>query len=175
MGEPLRRMVDLPEQAEIVTFFPHNSGGQLIVASDAGDGFVVAEDDIVAQTRAGKQVLNVKDETRAAVCVPVDGDHVAVVSQNARLLVFPLSELPQMGRGKGVRLQKYLMARGRQGILEIDGGLSDVTTFYWEHGLSWPMGGGKTRTEPNMTEWRGKRASAGKRVPYGFPKTGKFS
>ena len=80
-----------------------------------------------------------------------------------------------MTRGKGVRLQKYNMARGRQGALELDGGLSDLTTFAWAEGLSWSMGGGKTRHEPDMSDWKGKRAGVGKRAPYGFPRTNRFS
>jgi len=174
MGEPVRLMIDLPNEAEIITIFAHKPDRKLIVASSAGDGFVVPETDVVAQTRGGKQVLNAKGTARALICVPVEGDHVAVVSQNAKLLVFPLRDLPEMGRGKGVRLQKYNMARGRQGSLELDGGLSDVTTFNWADGLSWPMGGGKTRIEPDMSDWLGKRAGLGKRVPYGFPKSNMF-
>jgi topoisomerase-4 subunit A len=173
MGEPLRLMVDLPNEAEIVTLFIHRPGEKLVVASAEGNGFVVAEDDVIAQTRSGKQVLNVKD-TVALVCKPVTGDHVAICSQNGKFLIFPLSELPEMGRGKGVRLQKYNKARGRQGALELDGGLSDLTTFAWADGLSWEMGGGKTRHEPDMSEWLGKRAGVGKRPPYGFPKDYKF-
>ncbi|KPP83294.1 MAG: topoisomerase IV subunit A [Rhodobacteraceae bacterium HLUCCO07] len=173
MGEPLRLMVDLPNDAGIVALFIHRPGGKLVVASANGNGFVVPEDDVVAQTRSGKQVLNVKD-TMAAVARRVAGDHVAVCSQNGKFLVFPLSELPEMGRGKGVRLQKYNLARGRQGALELDGGLADLTTFEWARGLSWEMGGGKTRHEPDMSEWLGKRASVGKRPPYGFPKSYRF-
>jgi topoisomerase-4 subunit A len=108
------------------------------------------------------------------IAKPVAGDHVAVCSQNGKFLVFPLAELPEMGRGKGVRLQKYNLARGRQGALELDGGLADLTTFAWDKGLSWEMGGGKTRHEPDMTEWLGKRAGVGKRPPYGFPKDYRF-
>ena len=176
MGEPLRLMVDLPNEAEIVDILIHNPERKLLVASNAGNGFVVAEPDVVAQTRTGKQVLNVKGEDeRAMICKPVEGDHVAVVSQNGKLLVFPTSELPEMGRGKGVRLQKYNMARGKQGALELDGGLSDITTFNWEEGLSWPMGGDKTRHEPDMSQWLAKRAGVGKRPPYGFPRSYKFS
>jgi len=175
MGEPLRLMVDLPNEAQIVDLFLFEPGGKLIVGSSAGDGFVVATDEVIAQTRAGKQVLNVKDDVLAKCCVAVRGDHVAVVSANAKLLVFPLSELPEMTRGKGVRIQKYNMARGKQGMLELDGGLSDLTTFDWSDGLSWPMGGGKTRTEPDMTDWLGKRAGVGKRPPYGFPRNNRFS
>jgi topoisomerase-4 subunit A len=173
MGEPVRLMVDLPNEAEIVTLFAHRPGGRLIVASKAGDGFVVPEDEVIAQTRAGKQVLNVRDGA-AAVCRPVSGDHVAVVSENGKFLIFPLFELPEMGRGKGVRLQKYKKAAGRQGTLELDGGLSDLTTFDLASGLSWTMGGGKTRTETDLAEWIGARAGVGKRPPYGFPKSYRF-
>lgn len=175
MGEPVRLMVDLPNEVDIVDLFIHRPDGQLVVASSAGNGFVVAEKDIVAQTRAGKQALNVKADERAAICHPVMGDHVAIVSENGKFLVFPVSELPEMSRGKGVRLQKYNMARGRQGALELDGGLSDLTTFAWTEGLKWEMGGGKTRHEPDMTEWLGKRASVGKKAPFGFPRNNKFT
>ena len=173
MGEPLRMMVDLPNDVEIVDLFIHKPGRKLLVASNDGNGFVVAEEDVLAQTRSGKQVLNVKDAL-AQIVQPVEGDHVAIVSKNGRFLVFPVAELPEMGRGKGVRLQKYNMARGRQGTLELDGGVSDVTTFNWAEGLSWEMGGGKTRHEPDLSEWLGKRAGVGKRPPYGFPRNMKF-
>ncbi|MDG1867702.1 MAG: DNA topoisomerase IV subunit A [Yoonia sp.] len=174
MGEPLRLMVDLPNEADIVDMFVHKSGMRLLVASAEGNGFVVPEDDVIAQTRTGKRVLNVKD-TAAKICHRVNGDHVAVASENAKLLVFSLDDLPEMGRGKGVRLQKYKSARGRQGTLEIDGGLADVTTFPMADGLSWAMGGGKTRTEPDMSDWKAARGSMGKRPPYGFPKNNKFT
>jgi len=126
MGEPLRLMVDLPNEAQIVALFIHAPDRKLLVASTAGDGFVVPENDVVAQTRSGKQVLNVRGDTRALVCKPVTGDSVAVVGENRKVLVFPLDELPEMGRGKGVRLQKYK-----------DGGMSDATTFFGAEGLSW--------------------------------------
>ncbi len=174
MGEPLRLMVDLPNEVEIVDLFIHNPEGRLLVASDAGNGFVCAEKEIVAQTRGGKQVLNVKDDERAKICIPVSGDHVAVVSENGKFLVFSIEEMPELTRGKGVRLQKYNMARGRQGSLELDGGLADVTTFNWDEGLQWEMGGGKTRHETDLSQWLGKRAGVGKRPPYGFPKDYKF-
>jgi topoisomerase-4 subunit A len=175
MGEPVRLMVDLPNESEIIDIFVHKPDRKLLVASSAGDGFVVPEKDVIAQTRTGKQVLNVKDDIRAMICKPVTGDHVAVVSKNGRFLVFPISEMPELGRGKGVRIQKYNMARGRQGTLELDGGLSDITTFDWETGLTWSMGGsGKTRHEPDMSDWLGKRAGVGKKAPYGFPKDYKF-
>ena len=174
MGEPVRLMVDLPNEAEIVALFVHRPGRKLVVASSAGDGFVVPEDEVIAQTRGGKQVLNVRDGAAAKICRPVSGDHVAVVSENGKFLVFPLADLPEMTRGKGVRIQKYNMARGRQGTLELDGGLSDLTTFDWSAGLTWSMGGGKTRHETDLTDWLGKRAGVGKRPPYGFPKTHTF-
>ncbi|MDF1804695.1 DNA topoisomerase IV subunit A [Thalassovita sp.] len=174
MGEPLRLMVDLPNEAEIVDLFIHKPGRKLLVASTEGNGFMVDEAEILAQTRTGKQVLNVGKEARAQLVQPINGDHVAIISQNGKLLVFPSSELPEMTRGKGVRLQKYNMARGRQGTLELDGGLSDITTFNWDDGLSWEMGGGKTRHEPDMTEWLGKRAGVGKKPPYGFPRSFTF-
>ncbi|MBU0862964.1 MAG: DNA topoisomerase IV subunit A [Alphaproteobacteria bacterium] len=173
MGEPLRLMVDLPNEAQIVDIMIHRPGGRLLVASSEGDGFVVPEDDVIAQTRAGKQVLNVKDGV-AKVVRPVSGDHVAVVSENGRFLVFALDELPEMGRGKGVRLQKYKKVFGRQGTLELDGGLGDATTFAWADGLSWTMGGGKTRTEADLTEWKAARGGVGKRAPHGFPKSNRF-
>ena len=174
MGEPLRLMVDLPNECEIVDILVHQPGMRLIVASDAGNGFIVPENDVIAQTRSGKQVLNVGDGV-AKTCIRMNGDHVAVASENAKLIVFATDELPEMGRGKGVRLQKYKKAAGRQGTLEIDGGLCDLTTFQWADGLSWQMGGGKTRTEPDMSEWKAARGGVGKRPPYGFPKTNKFS
>ncbi len=174
-GEPLRLMVDLPNEAQIVDILIHKPGRKLLVASDAGNGFMVPEEEVVAQTRTGKQVLNVKDDEKAVICKPVQGDHVAVVSQNGKFLVFPILELPEMTRGKGVRLQKYNMARGRQGTLELDGGLSDLTTFQWEEGLKWSMGGDKTRHEADMTQWLAKRAGVGKKPPYGFPRNYKFS
>jgi topoisomerase-4 subunit A len=174
MGEPLRLMVDLPNEVEIVDLFIHRPEGRIVVASSAGNGFVVPETEVLAQTRSGKQVLNVKGDERAAICRRVAGDHIAVVSQNGKLLVFPIAELPEMTRGKGVRLQKYNMARGKQGALELDGGLSDVTTFEWAEGLKWEMGGGKTRHQADMSEWLGKRAGMGKRPPHGFPRDYKF-
>ncbi|WP_344844304.1 DNA topoisomerase IV subunit A [Celeribacter arenosi] len=174
MGEPLRLMVDLPNDVEIVDIFAHDPTRRLLVASNVGNGFVVPEVDVVAQTRSGKQVLNVKDGEVACKAVKITGDHVAVISQNRRFLVFPLDEVPEMTRGKGVRLQKYNQARGAQGMLELDGGLSDITTFAWENGLSWTMGGGNTRSEKDMTPWLGKRAGVGKAPPHGFPRNNTF-
>jgi topoisomerase-4 subunit A len=175
MGEPLRLMVDLPNDCDIVDLFVHRAGEKLLVASSAGDGFLVPEADVVAQTRAGKQVLNVKGDAVARAVRRVAGDHVAVVSENRKFLVFPLAEVPEMGRGKGVRLQKYQQARGRQGTLELDGGLADITTFAWAEGLSWAMGNGNTRTERDLGPWLGKRAGVGKQPPHGFPRDNRFT
>ncbi|WP_415921384.1 DNA topoisomerase IV subunit A [Tateyamaria sp. SN6-1] len=163
MGEPLRLMVDLPNEAQILTILTHKPGRKLLVASTAGDGFIVPEDDVIAQTRTGKQVLNVRGDVTAHVCTPVQGDHVAVVGENRKVLVFPVAELPEMGRGKGVRLQKYK-----------DGGLSDATTFDLAEGLSWLDPAGRTRTESDLTEWTAKRASAGRMAPRGFPRDNRF-
>ncbi|MEM9344677.1 MAG: DNA topoisomerase IV subunit A [Pseudomonadota bacterium] len=173
MGEPVRLMVDLPNEAAIITLFKYEGGRKFLVASTAGEGFVVPEDDTVAQTRAGKQVLNLKDDATAKVCRPVTGDHVAVVSENLNLLCFPVSELPEMTRGKGVRLQRYKRVHNRQGQLELDGGLADATTFDIATGLSWPMGE-RTRTETDMSGWVVARGSIGKRPPRGFPKPPRF-
>ncbi|WP_111735315.1 DNA topoisomerase IV subunit A [Roseovarius amoyensis] len=164
MGEPLRLMVDLPNEADIVALFIHRPAGRLLVASSAGDGFVVSEDEVVAQTRAGKQVLNVRGDVRAKVCKPVTGDHVACVGENRKVLVFPVSELPEMTRGKGVRLQKYK-----------DGGLSDAATFDLADGLNWHDPAGRTRTETELAEWLGKRAGAGRMAPRGFPRDNRFT
>lgn len=166
MGEPVRLMVDIPNEVEIVDLFVHQPEGKLLVASSAGDGFVVPEADVVAQTRAGRQVLNVKDGITARVCARVrpGDDAVACVGENRKVLVFPLAELPEMGRGKGVRLQKYK-----------DGGLSDARTLARSEGLSWSDPAGRTRTETDLTEWEGKRASAGRMAPRGFPRDNRFT
>ena len=163
MGEPVRLIVDLPNEAEMVTLFLHKAGQKLLVASTAGDGFIVSEDDVIAQTRTGKQVLNVKGDVKASICSTVAGDFVACVGENRKVLVFPIAELPEMGRGKGVRLQKYK-----------DGGLNDATTFVRAEGLSWLDPAGRTRTETELDEWTGKRASAGRMAPRGFPRENKF-
>lgn len=165
MGEPLRLMIDLPNDVEIVDIFAHR-GIRRLVASSAGDGFVVAEDDLLAQTRAGKQVLNLRDGVHAQLCVPVSGDHVACVGENRKMLIFPVTDLPEMGRGKGVRLQKYK-----------DGGLSDARVFALEDGLSWSMTNGNTRSvcAADLAEWIGARAGAGRMAPRGFPRNNRFT
>ena len=164
MGEPVRLMVDLPNEAEIVALVIHRPEAKMLVASSAGDGFIVAEEEVVAQTRAGKQVLNVRGDVKALVCTPVEGDHVAAVGENRKMLVFPVSELPEMGRGKGVRLQKFK-----------DGGLSDARVFLMEEGLSWLDPAGRTRTVTELDEWKGARAAAGRMAPRGFPQDNRFT
>ncbi len=160
MGEPLRLMIDLPNEAEVIAMFPWREGERYLVASKAGDGFIVTAADILAQTKSGKQVLN----GEALLIRPVSGDHVVTVGQNRKLLVFPLDELPEMARGKGVRLQKFK-----------DGELSDAAFITLAEGLRWQESGGRTRTEPDLTEWLGKRASAGRMAPRGFPRDNKFN
>ena len=158
MGEPVRLMVDLPNEAEIVDLFAHRPGARYLLASTAGDGFVLPGEEALAQTRAGKVVLNLAEGVRAAAIRVAAGDHVAVVGENRKLLVFPLADLPEMGRGKGVRLQKYK-----------DGGLADVTTITLAQGLSW-RSGDRTRTEGDLTEWLAGRGTAGRTAPRGFPR-----
>ncbi len=164
MGEPVRLMIDLPNEAEIVDLFTHSADARLVVASSAGDGFVVPSEEVIAQTRSGKQVLNLKDGVRAQICRKVAGDHLAVVGENRKLLVFALEELPEMARGKGVRLQSYK-----------DGGLSDLATITLADGLSWKDPAERTRHEGDLTEWSGKRASAGRMAPRGFPRDNRFT
>ena len=163
MGEPLRLLIDLPNEAYPAALMVHRPGGRLLVASDAGDGFLLPEDEAVAQTRAGKQALNLGEGRRVRVCRPVSGDHVAAVGENRKLLVFPLAELPEMGRGKGVRLQKFK-----------DGGLSDALAFTLAQGLSWKDPAGRTRVVTDLADWTGPRASAGRMAPRGFPQNNRF-
>ncbi|MFM1816625.1 MAG: hypothetical protein RLZ98_3320 [Pseudomonadota bacterium] len=164
-GEPVRLIVDLEENHAIVELFAHQPGRKLLVASSAGNGFIVPEDDVVASTRKGKQVLNVTEPDEALVCVPVEGDHVATIGENRKMLVFPLAEVNEMTRGKGVILQRFK-----------DGSLSDVRTFAKADGLSWQDAAGRTFTLSwsELAEWRGQRAQAGKMCPKGFPRSNKF-
>ena len=164
-GEPVRLMIDLGNEHDVVAMFVHVPGRRLMVASDTGRGFVVAEDDVIAQTRNGRQVLNVGEGEEAAACTIVkdDADAVAVVGDNRKLLIFPLAEVPVMARGRGVILQRYK-----------DGGLSDVTTLNLKEGLTWKSGGA-TRTEPGIKAWIGKRAQAGLQPFKGFTASKKFN
>jgi topoisomerase-4 subunit A len=161
-GEPLNLMLDLGGENDVVAIFVHRPGRKLLVAASDGRGFVVEEDGVLAQTRAGRQVLNVSGKVEAVLCVPAEGDSVAVIGRNRKLLVFGLDEVPVMTRGRGVILQRYK-----------DGGLSDARTFTREEGLSWKHGGGE-RTETKLDGWLGKRAQAGRLPPSGFPRNNKF-
>ena len=168
-GEPLRLHLDLPNDAEIVAMRIHRAGGKLLVASSAAYGFLVAEDGVVAQTRSGKQILNLNDGETAAICRVADcGDTVASVGQNRRLLVYPLAEIPEMTRGRGVILQKFK----NDGLFK-DGGLADIRVFDGSAGLQWRTEAG-VRTVPDMVQWQGKRAQVGKPVPTGFPRNLRF-
>ena len=163
-GEPLRLMIDIPNEHEIVQVMLHRpEGGKLLVASDDGRGFVVEESEVVAQTRAGKQIMSLGEGARGVVAVRVAGDAIATVGENRKLLVFMLDEVPVMARGRGVTLQKFK-----------DGGLKDAITFTLKEGLSWKQSGGKTRTETDLKDWIGKRAQSGRMPPRGFPANNKF-
>ncbi len=165
-GEPIRIIVDMDNDQDIVTAFVHDPSRRLLLASHQGNGFLVPETEVVANTRKGRQVMNVKAPDEARICVPAEGDHVAVIGENRKMLVFSMSEVPEMTRGKGVRLQKYK-----------DGGVLDLKTFALEAGLSWQDSAERTftRSQAELAEWIGARASAGRMVPKGFPRTGKFS
>jgi topoisomerase-4 subunit A len=161
-GEPIRLMVDLGNDQDVVAVLVRKPGRKLLVAASDGRGFVVPEDEVVAQTRAGKQVLNVTAPAVARACAPAEGDTVAAIGENRKMLLFPLAQLPEMTRGRGVRLQKYK-----------DGGLSDVRVFALAEGLAWKLGD-KVRVEMELKPWSGERAQAGRLPPPGFPRTGKF-
>jgi topoisomerase-4 subunit A len=165
-GEPLRLMVDMENDQDVLTAFVHDPQRKLILASAAGNGFIVAETEMIANTRKGKQIMNVSMPDEAKLVVPVSGDHVAVVGENRKMLVFPLTQLPEMTRGKGVRLQRYK-----------DGGISDLKCFAIADGLGWADSAGRsfTRSKDELLEWQGDRASAGRTVPKGFPKSGRFT
>jgi topoisomerase IV subunit A len=163
VGEPIRLMVDLEEGAGVVDVFAYQGGRKFLVASTEGRGFVVAEDEILATTRKGKSVLNVDPPMEAKAIAPVAGDSVAVVGENRKLLVFPLNQVPEMSRGRGVRLQRYR-----------DGGLSDVRTFERAAGLTWVDSSGRTWTVAELNDWAGNRADAGRLPPKGFPKSNRF-
>ena len=162
-GEPIRLMVELGNDHDVVAMFVHTPGRKLLVAANDGRGFVVETDEIIAQTRQGKQVLNVATGVEGAVCVPVEGDTVAVIGSNRRLIVFPLDEVPVMARGRGVILQRYR-----------DGVLSDAKVFAMAEGLTWRIGE-RMRTQTELADWLGKRSQAGRLPPTGFPKSNRFS
>jgi topoisomerase-4 subunit A len=161
-GEPVRLLTDLPNDADIVTMLTFKPEQKLLVVSANGYGFVAKADDAIAQTRAGKQVLNLSENEEAVCCTPAEGDTVAIVGENRKLLLFPLSDVPEMARGKGVILQRYK-----------DGHTSDAKVFTLKEGLTWASGD-RTRTETNLRDWIGERAQAGRLPPQGFPRSAKF-
>lgn len=166
-GEPVRLMIDLPDGVGIVNLFPARADDRILLAATDGKGFVARSTEVVAETRKGRQVVNVRTGARLAVArvIAAAHDYAAIVGDNRKLVVFPLEELPEMARGQGVTLQKYR-----------DGGLSDATSFRFEEGLSWAMGGetGRTRTEADLTLWRVARGAAGRMPPTGFPRDNRF-
>lgn len=161
-GQPVRLMVELTNEDEVVELFVWREGRKYLVAADDGRGFVVRSEDLVAEKRTGKQVLTLEAPNEAAACVPVEGDTVAIIGTNRKLLVFPLEQVPEMTRGRGVALQGYR-----------DGRLSDVKVFQGTAGLSWRIGE-RVRLETDLTTWRGNRAGAGRQPPNGFPRNNRF-
>jgi len=161
LGEAIRGFIDLPPEADIVAMFVHKEGRKLLLGASSGHGFVTSEDEAVAMTRSGKKVMNVGEGMKAAVCAFVAGDSVAVVGENRKLLTFPLAEVPELSRGRGVRLQRYK-----------DGSLSDARVFNWSDGLT--DSNGRTFTPDELKDYRGSRAQAGRIVPRGFSKAIKF-
>lgn len=164
-GDPIRLMIELEETADIVSAFPYRPGLKLLMVTTDGRGFVAPSDDVVANTRKGRQVLNVTEPVKALLAVPAEGDHVAIIGENRKLLCFPLSEVAEMGRGKGVRLQRYK-----------DGGVSDAKTFKLAEGLTWLDTSNRTWTvgAAELLEWLGHRAESGRLPPKGFPKNNRF-
>jgi topoisomerase-4 subunit A len=163
-GEPIRMFVDLDQDAAIVSLFVNKGGRKFLIASTDGQGFIVGEDDCVSNTRKGKQVLNVKLPAEGKAITTVAGDMVAVIGSNHKMVVFGLDQVPEMARGRGVRLQKYTSAS-----------LSDVTTFDSKTGLAWKDGAGRDQgmSMKELADWRGNRADAG-RLAHGLPKSNKF-
>jgi topoisomerase-4 subunit A len=164
-GDPIRLIVELDDGADIVAAMPYQPDTKLLVASAEGRGFIVKSDDVAGNTRKGKQVLNVDANGRLALVAPAEGTHVAVIGENRKLLVFPLMQVPEMARGRGVRLQKYR-----------DGGLADGKVFALAEGLTWKDTSGRTWTviETDLRDWIGNRAEAGRLPPKGFPKNNRF-
>ncbi|MDI3471700.1 MAG: DNA topoisomerase IV subunit A [Pseudolabrys sp.] len=164
-GEPIRIYVDLEQDAVVVAAMAFSGGRKFLVASHAGNGFIVAEDECTANTRKGKQVLNLKNDQARALAL-VDGDLVASIGENRKMVIFPIGDIPEMTRGRGVRLQRYK-----------EKGLADVTTFGAESGLTWVDSAGRsfTLTLKELRDWRGKRADAGRLAPKGFPKSNRFN
>jgi topoisomerase IV subunit A len=167
-GEPVRLQIDLDGEVDIVQLMVARPDMKLLVAASDGRGFLTSGEATLAETRKGKQLVNLRPGARVAVIRPVadDADAVAVIGENRKLLVFPLAELPELARGQGITLQRYR-----------DGGLSDAVAFRLGDGLSWTLGGGggRMRTESDLTPWRAARGAAGRMPPNGFPRTNRFT
>ncbi len=161
-GEPLRLMLDLPNDAELVALLPYREGGKLLLIANDGRGFIASQDEVLAQTKAGKQVMNPAEGAVVSHCLPLDKDGVALVGDNRKLLVIPLAEIPEMTKGRGVMLQKFK-----------DGGLADAKLISLAEGLSWAAGS-RQRSEPDLTGWKTGRGSSGRMVPQGFPRPTRF-
>ena len=157
-GEPISLTIDLKSENKIISCFPYFDGN-VMIASTNGYGFKLNSANLIAQTKTGKQILNVKGEVKAKACKEITGDTVAIVGNNRKLIVFPIDDLPVLNKGKGVILQRYK-----------DGTLSDFTSFNRSEGLSWKMNGGRKRVETDLLTWEGKRGGAGKLAPNGFPR-----
>jgi topoisomerase-4 subunit A len=164
-GEPVRLFIDLEQDADLVAVFPYQGGRKFLLGSQQGRGFVVPEDECLGNTRKGKQVLNVTAPDRACAMAPVEGDQVATIGDNRKMVIFPLDQVPEMTRGRGVRLQRFK-----------DGGLSDLKTFKAPPGLTWVDSAGRSFTFglKELADWRGNRADAGRLAPKGFPRNNKF-
>jgi topoisomerase-4 subunit A len=166
-GEPVRLSIDLDAEVEIVALMVIRPETKLLIASSDGKGFLASGEATLAETRKGKQLVNLRTGAKVAVVrtVPGGADAVAVVGENRKMLVFPIAELPELARGQGVTLQRYR-----------DGGLADAVAFRLEDGLSWALGGesGRVRTETDLTPWRAARGAAGRMPPIGFPRSNRF-
>jgi topoisomerase IV subunit A len=164
-GDPVRLLVDMEDGAEVVAAFPYKPGAKLLVVGSDGRGFVAPADEVVANTRKGRNVLTLDPPSKLAVAVEAEGDHIAIVGENRKLLIFPITQLPEMGRGKGVRLQRYR-----------DGGVSDAKVFKLKDGLTWVDSSGRTWTVGNgdLKDWVANRAEAGRLPPKGFPRSNRF-
>jgi topoisomerase-4 subunit A len=166
-GEPVRLSIDLDAEVEVVTMMVVRPQMKLLVAASDGRGFVTSGEATLAETRKGKQLVNLKGKAQVALVrtVPEGADAIAVIGENRKMLVFPLAELPELGRGQGVALQRYR-----------DGGLADAIAFRLTDGLSWALGGetGRMRTESDLTPWKAARGAAGRMPPIGFPRSNRF-
>jgi topoisomerase-4 subunit A len=166
LGEPVKLMVDIEGEGNVVALLRAGAAEKLLLASSDGRGFVTAAAGAIAETRKGRQIVNLRPGAKLRIVwpIPEGHDYLAVVGDNRKLVVYPVGELPEMGRGQGVQLQRYR-----------DGGLSDAKTYSAAEGLSWPMGGegGRTRTE-DMSPWRTARGAAGRMPPQGFPRDNRF-